>query len=301
VVAVEPGASYADRYRDGDAAGSGRRTRVTAMPPTDDSTPGDDSNPFTSAETYYAEHRPGYSDAVIQYLTDRFELDDSARVLDLGCGTGQIAVPLARFVGEVVGMDPNEEMLREARKRVDATATERENVEWRVGSDSDLSDELGPLRLTTMGRSFHWMAQERTLERLYRMTGSSGGIALLDDVEWFSRGEKAWQDDVYEIASEYVEDLPDRVPETDVEYDDPWDELIAGFGFTDVETETFESIREWTVEGIVGYVFSLSFCSPETFGDDRQAFENDLRARLNERAEDTFVQRVEETVISGKK
>ena len=281
------------------------------MPPTDDSTPGDgsnptndaspedNSNPFTSAETYYAEHRPGYSAEGIRYLTDRFELDDDARVLDLGCGAGQIAVPIARFAGEVVGMDPNEEMLRQTRER--AAATGRENVEWMVGSDADLSDEMGPFRLTTMGRSFHWMEQERTLERLYRSTESGGGVALLNDPEWLTRGEQEWQDDVYAIASEYVEDLPDRVGADDVEYDDPWDELIAEFGFTDVEVETFESEREWTVDGVVGYVFSLSFCSPETFGDEKRAFEDDLRARLNEREEDAFVQNVEETVISGKK
>ena len=275
------------------------------MPPTDDSTSGDDSasgdnsNPFTSAETYYAEHRPGYSEEIVRYLKDRFELDDAARVLDLGCGAGQIAVSIAQFAGEVVGMDPNEEMLRQARTRAESAG--RENVEWIVGSDADLSDELGPFRLTTMGRSFHWMEQERTLERLYRITESGGGIAILNDDEWLTRGEQEWQDDVYEVASEYVDDLPDRVPEDDVEYDDPWDELIAEFGFTDVATETFESEREWTVEGVVGYVFSLSFCSPETLGDDKWAFEEDLRARLNEREEDAFVQNVEETVISSKK
>ncbi|PWG73286.1 class I SAM-dependent methyltransferase, partial [Enterococcus hirae] len=71
-----------------------------------------DANPFTGTERYYAEHRPDYGEATVDYLRERFALESDARLLDLGCGAGQLAVPLARHAGEVVAMDPNEEMLR---------------------------------------------------------------------------------------------------------------------------------------------------------------------------------------------
>ena len=256
-----------------------------------------DANPFASTEAYYADHRPGYGDDVIEYIVERFALDDAARVLDLGCGAGQITVPLAAHTGEVVGIDPNEAMVREARER--ATAAGRENIEWIVGSDADLRPELGPLRLTTMGRSFHWMNQEATLDSLFATTEPGGGVALLGDDEWFTRGTRSWQDDVYTLADDYLDDLPERTGP--IEYDDPWDELIAEFGFTDVETVAFESEREWTIDGIVGYVFSLSYCSPEIFGEEGEAFERDLRSRLRERDEETFIEDVRRTVISGRK
>jgi ubiquinone/menaquinone biosynthesis C-methylase UbiE len=152
----------------------------------------------------------------IEYLDERFELDESSRVLDLGCGAGQITIPLAAHAGEIVGMDPNEEMLREARKQ--AEQADRENIEWIVGSDSAVDDELGTFELTTMGRSFHWMNQEATLCRLYSMTEPDGGIALLNDAEWFTRGTKEWQDEVYALADEYIAGLPERTGP--IEYDD---------------------------------------------------------------------------------
>lgn len=257
--------------------------------------PANDSNPFGSTEAYYAEHRPGYGDAAIDHLCDRFALDESSRVLDLGCGAGQITIPLAAHIGKVVGMDPNEEMLEEARKRAERCG---ENIEWVVGSDSDVGDELGTFCLTTMGRSFHWMAQEETLERLYSMTEPDGGVALVGDDEWFTRGTKDWQDEVYALADEYIEELPARTGP--IEHNDPWDELLEEFGFSDVAVTTFESEREWDVDSVVGYVFSLSYCSPETFGDDRKAFEDDLRALLDERDEAVFVQDAEVQIISGK-
>ncbi|WP_228842376.1 class I SAM-dependent methyltransferase [Halococcus agarilyticus] len=256
-----------------------------------------DPSPFASTEAYYAAYRPGYGDDVIEYLCERFDLDEAARVLDLGCGAGQITVPIAAHAGEVVGMDPNEAMVREAEKR--AAAAGRENVEWIVGSDADLRPELGPFRLTTMGRSFHWMDQEKTLDSLYATTEPGGGVALLGDEEWVTRGTEAWQDDVYALADEYLDDLPERTGP--IEYDDPWDELLAAHGFTDVETAVFESEREWTIDGVVGYVFSLSYCSPETFGEEREAFERDLRSRLRERDEEVFTEDVTRTTIAGRK
>ncbi len=284
--------------------------------------PPEESNEFVGAEAYYAGYRPAYDDAALRYLVDRFDLAD-ARVLDLGCGAGQIAVPLAPRVGEVVGMDPNEEMLRHARER--AAATGVENVEWVVGSDADLGDDgdaaggdgdaavgdahvrvgpggdaivAGPFGLTTIGRAFHRMDQRRTLSRLATVTESGGGVALLGDAEWLTRGRKDWQDDVYAVAERYVDDLPDRTGP--VEYDDPWDELLADHGLGDVAVATFESEREWTVDGVVGYVLSLSFCSPRVLGDDRAAFEADLRERLADRPEETFVEDVTVEVISGR-
>jgi len=187
-------------------------------------------------------------------------------------------------------------MLQEARRRADEAGSE--NVEWVVGSDSDLDDDMGPFRLTTMGRSFHWMDQEETLKRLRSMTVPGGGVAILNDDEWLTRGERGWQDEVYAVADEYVDGLPDRTGP--VEYDGPWDEKVAAYGFDDVEVATFETDREWDVDDIVGYVFSLSFCSPGTFGDERESFENDLRARLSEMEGEPFVQRAETKIIAGR-
>lgn len=257
-----------------------------------------DHDPFTSTEAYYAQYRPGYGEQAIEHLRDQFQLDETSRVLDLGCGAGQLGIPVSEHVGTVVGMDPNERMLQEARST--ATESGRTNVEWTVGSDADLSEDLGPFDLTTMGRSFHWMNQERTLDRLYRMTKPGGGIALLSDTEWFTRGTRAWQDVVYEAADEYVDGLPERTGPIE-EYQDPWDELIRAFGFVGVNKHEREFEREWTIDEIVGYCFSLSFCSPATFDGETDAFEADVRGRLADFDRNEFRQTECVRIISGRK
>jgi SAM-dependent methyltransferase len=262
--------------------------------PTDD--------PFASAESHYAEHRPRYGDRPLDHLVGRFDLDSASRALDLGCGAGQIAVPLGTRVGDVVGMDPNEAMFDGARAAARREGVE--NVEWTRGSDTDLrgplGDDLASFDLTTIGRAFHWMDRGPTLDRVHELTNPRGGVAVFGDTEWLTNGQRAWQDEVYDCAATYLADLPDRTGPRTEPYENPYDEQLADRGFVDVETATFERTRVWSVDGVVGYVFSLSFCSPATFGGQKEAFEADLRERLDEFG-DSFEQDDEVRVIAGRK
>lgn len=255
---------------------------------------------FASTVPQYAVYRPEYDSRAFDHLRERFGLDGTGRLLDLGCGTGRIGVALAPDVGEVVGMDPNEAMVEYARERAEVGGVE--NSEWLVGSDADLPQhaaDLDPLRLTTMGRSFHWMEQERTLDALHDITQSGGGVALLGDTEWVARGTAPWQVDVYDVLTEFLDDLPERTGP--VTYDDPWDEKLAAHGFTETGTVEFERTRRWDADGVVGYLLSLSFCSPAVLGEDSEAFEQSVRERLAEFGSPPYEEEATVRVISGKK
>lgn len=242
-----------------------------------------EDGPFAGAATYYARARPDYGERPFEHLRERFPVDDG-RVLDLGCGTGQLAVPLAAHADAVVAMDPDEGMLRATRER--AAEAGRENVETRRGSDADLRagaiDDRTPLALTTMGRSFHWMDRRPTLDWLREHTRAGGGVAIVGDVAWITGGDEPWTRAVYDVVGEYVDDLPERYDPETVEYEDPYDELLAEREFADVADETFEVAHRWTLDAIVDYLCSLSFCDPLRDPETRAAIERDLRDRLGD-------------------
>lgn len=112
-----------------------------------------------------------------------------------------------------------------------------------------------------------------------------------------TRGTRAWQAAVYEVARRYVADLPERTGP--IEYDEPYEETLAAAGYADVEVATFAFEREWRIDAVVGYVLSLSYCSPRQLGEDRPAFEAEVRDRLNDHGEPPFVQHGAVCVISG--
>lgn len=64
---------------------------------------------------YYHKYRRGYPIVVIDALVAALQLRPDDVVVDLGCGTGQLTLPLARRVRAAMGIDPEPDMLERAR------------------------------------------------------------------------------------------------------------------------------------------------------------------------------------------
>ncbi len=88
------------------------------------------SGPVAAA---YAEHRRGYPAPVVDLLVDALGLPRDASVLDLGCGTGQLTVPLAGRYDRVIGADPCPDMLALARSRSGGAP-----VAWLLADDREV-------------------------------------------------------------------------------------------------------------------------------------------------------------------
>src|SRR5215510_8310714 len=85
---------------------------------------------------YYARYRRGYPHAVVDALVEALALTSDDLVVDLGCGTGQLSLPVAERVGAVAGMDPEPDMLVLARREAERRGAA--NASWLLGADSDL-------------------------------------------------------------------------------------------------------------------------------------------------------------------
>jgi ubiquinone/menaquinone biosynthesis C-methylase UbiE len=153
--------------------------------------------------TYYARYRRGYPPAAVDAIVEAFGLGANDLVVDLGCGTGQLSLPLAARVRAVVGMDPEPDMLVLARR----TANERgvANASWTLGADSDLPT-LGHLLgdrtvgAVTIALAIHWMDRDTLFRAIRPLLRSGGGIAVvtngtplwLQDSEWPKPWQSAW-------------------------------------------------------------------------------------------------------------
>ena len=126
---------------------------------------------------YYSRFRPKYPPAMVTILRENYRLDGTGRLLDLGCGPGPVAIPLAHLFEEVIAIDPEPEMLEEGREV--AARANVTNIHWLRGSSEDLPASLGQFRLITMGNSFHWMDRARTLDTLYDLVTDDGGLAVV--------------------------------------------------------------------------------------------------------------------------
>jgi SAM-dependent methyltransferase len=104
-------------------------------------------------------------------------LEPTARVGDLGCGTGAFAGMLAPFVREVVGVDASREMLAAAAARLGDTP----NVRFVHGSLEALPMADQSLDLTTLLLVLHHVAEPLVaLREVHRVLAPHGRLLLVD-------------------------------------------------------------------------------------------------------------------------
>lgn len=240
------------------------------------------SDLFTGTAAYYGRYRPPYPDAFFRYVIERLSLNGRGRLLDLGCGTGQLAIPLAPYFSEVVGLDPDAAMLRQA--ALAAACAGVANARWVQGRDTDLpplAREIGELRLATFGRAFHWMDQAGTLRALDQHIEPGGAVVICSDAERIWRINGDWQHATQEVIRRWLGDVRRAGSGTYNVGHRPFAETLEASVFCDVEYYRTTVERFPTTDDIVGYLYSTSFCSPHVLGDKREAFEADLRRALS--------------------
>src|SRR5690349_10311890 len=130
---------------------------------------------FQTTVAYYERFRLAFPDRLIARVAALAGLKPGDKVLDLGCGTGMLAIGFARLGMAVTAMDPEPEMLAAAGSAAQAQGLP---VTMLAGGSQQLTSAMGPYRLVTMGRSFHWMDRAATLNMLDRIVTADGGIAL---------------------------------------------------------------------------------------------------------------------------
>ncbi|MCP9488506.1 MAG: class I SAM-dependent methyltransferase [Solirubrobacteraceae bacterium MAG38_C4-C5] len=110
-------------------------------------------------------------------LVESVFIDVGHRVLDAGCGDGNLALAAARMGAEVVGCDPIEPLVERARERADAEGLK---IDWRDGDLESLpfADGEFDAALSTFAPAF-CVRPKRALHELARVTRPGGRIAVV--------------------------------------------------------------------------------------------------------------------------
>ena len=240
-------------------------------------------NIFKGTAWYYARYRPDYPEKVIKLLTEKFSLNNNSRLLDLGCGTGQIALSLAPYVSEIIAIDPQSEMLQEGVSL--AVRKGIFNIRWLLGESSKLinmTTDIGCIDLAVLAQSFHWMDREQTLKDLYPLIKTGGGLALI--MRSGPGGEPAdnpWKVVIKETMHDWLGEV--RKAGTKGTYIHPaerFEQTLQKSRFNKLESTEIKSHLVWTTDQIVGYLYSTSFASLPVLGGKKEQFEAELRRKL---------------------
>jgi SAM-dependent methyltransferase len=133
---------------------------------------------FSGFADTYDRHRPTPPAVLIDILTQLARVDKPARVVDLGCGTGLSTRIWVDRAVEVTGIEPNDDMRRQAEAHTTAA-----NIHYQhgFGQDTGLLDACADI--VTVSQALHWMEPEPTFAEIARILRPGGVFAAIDN-DW---------------------------------------------------------------------------------------------------------------------
>ena len=122
--------------------------------------------------------RPTYPPETFEIL-NALIVDEPRVVLDVGCGTGNVARPLAKYVERIDAVDRSLPMLERTRT---LPGGDSRKIRWLHGRAEDVELQP-PYSLVTAGESLHWMEWEVVLPRFERILTPHGVLAIVYTVD----------------------------------------------------------------------------------------------------------------------
>jgi ubiquinone/menaquinone biosynthesis C-methylase UbiE len=235
---------------------------------------------FAGMAADYVRYRLPYPRALLDAFMAEARLPANPRLLDLACGPGRVALPIADRFAEVWAVDQEPEMVEAGRR--EAARLGITNVSWLIGRAEDLEAPAGGFDLVTIGEAFHRLDRPR-IARLALGWLKPGGALVTLGFGIPEEGAAPWRRLVAGVVRDFIGEPARRLGAPNAS---PADELadqereIRAAGFADVVTRAFSVSHVWTREALLGHARSTSTLSRGVLGARLGAFEAALTEAL---------------------
>ncbi len=239
---------------------------------------------FHGTAEYYARFRPRYPARLLDAIERAVGIGPDVPVLDLACGTGEVALAFADRVEDVWAIDLEPEMVAEGQRQAQLRGILR--IHWLTGraEAADLpTDHFG---MVAVARAFHRLNRPLIAEHSLRWLRAGGCfIDMGADTSGLFKPSTPWLAAAGEV---YERHLP-RAHKSRQEVtssgspDQPMttsQAVLVDAGFVDVAKHEFDVPYVWEIDQFIGYLCSTSYASQEFWGKGWDSFEADLRETL---------------------
>jgi len=236
---------------------------------------------YQGTAEYYDRYRLPYPEAMTEDLIARTGVSGQGRLLDLACGTGQLAFPLRGFFAEVWAVDREPDFVQMVQVKADKQGAR--NIRPVVAVAETLDAEPGHFELAVIGAAFHRLDRELVAARLLHWLRPDGCVALCWADVPFS-GDREWQRALAALLDRWQTALgaTGRVPANWAEPQRrrPDAQVLSEAGFEMAGRWEFLIEHRWSLAELAGFVRSTSFLPLSVLGDQGAAFDDDLAAAI---------------------
>jgi SAM-dependent methyltransferase len=212
---------------------------------------------FDAAASDYAQYRSGYPDEVVDDVVASSRLHPGSRVLEIGCGTGQLTVPLARLGVELVAVELGPNLAAIARDNLAEFPGARVEVigfeEWRLPAE--------PFDVVVSASAFHWIDPEVGFAKA-ALALRPGGVLTIVHAHHVKGGTPGFFADTQPYYLRWgLSDDPFFEPTAPEDAPAMFPELEERSEFEVVHRHRFEIPRDHTADSYVGWLRTDSLVS----------------------------------------
>ncbi len=205
------------------------------------STDGSFKDHFSSLAAGYSEFRPGYPQALFEYLCSI--TPDTGLAWDCATGSGQAAAALAGCFHKVIATDASQKQIGKAQPHP--------SVEYAVATAESSGLEDATVDLITVAQALHWFDLPRFFQEVQRVLKPNGVLAV-------------WTYNLFRVSPEVDAVVDDLYWHTlDGFWDDARKLVEQGYAgvelpLDELEPAQFNMSARWTLEHLQGYLGTWS-------------------------------------------
>jgi SAM-dependent methyltransferase len=199
-------------------------------------------NLFNGAVDDYDAIRPGYPNALIEDVIALANLPEAARLLEIGCGTGQATLPFARRGYRLLCLDIGLDLLAAAARNLAAYT----NVCFQQAAFEDFILETEPFDLVFSATAFHWIPPEVGYLKAASLLKNGGALAVFSNKH--PRPYTGFHTEVQAIYDQFSSHFKSTAhrPTTDEELQAAAAYIQSTRLFASVTTRTYPWMRTYT-------------------------------------------------------
>jgi ubiquinone/menaquinone biosynthesis C-methylase UbiE len=209
----------------------------------------DPTGRFTGLAGIYAKSRPSYPDQAIEFILEHCGLTAEDHLVDVGCGTGISSRLFAERSLQVVGIEPNADMRREAEIAGVQAGCMPPVYHAGTAEATGLADQSTEAVLCA--QSFHWFSADLALKEFHRILRERKWVILM----WNERDES---DQFTAAYGDILRSWPE-IKSVEVPRRQSGQALLQSKLYENAQRVTFANAQTMTEQGLIGRAFSASY------------------------------------------
>lgn len=244
---------------------------------------------FEQVPELYERARPTYPEALFDDLVELAGLAEGARVLEIGCGTGQATLPLARRGYSILCVELGAGLAAAARRNLAPFP----NVEVVHANFESWEPERAGFDAIVAFTAFHWVDPELRYVKAARLLREDGSLGVAGSLHVQRPGGDTFWADVQEDYDAITPSPDNRPPPLPDEIDDLRDEIEASGHFEYVASRRYVWDQPYSADEYISLLDTYS--GHRALDDERRT---QLYDRIRRRIEARPGGRVTKTYIT---